>query len=726
MLLLTPHVFAWQIERPCRDEDLHIYDKLRRVENSNTDGYASVGLGVAIDSYLEHLDKYGGADVVLFNVSMTANSRKYITYDWDYWPFWWVDESELCSRNVMTGVGDDWGAWIDIPETDAGYPIIFRFYGGCGSGEYTRVWISSNGFIAFDLSNSTAPIPQRIPNTRSPNAVVAAVWADLNVDAYASIITGKYAYFTKYWFVVIWKNVLHKASGKRLTFEIILEDAPQYFPADTRFHQSDIWISYKSVSAINTDFTFGIEDQEGVKGHGGLCSGDTLESLNGKTLHFGRYASSYFLKKLTLSFYDISTQSRIDIKDSPNRLRGYNIQWDFVSPVEEAPADMFAMALAGTAALLLGGKAGILAAISIAIDTALVTMDWVEAFARLQYSGRKVEIIDCDDDLTQRATASAYTYDYAVDASLSLVVAWILDDPNTAAHSLTITATLEYYEYDVYGNVKNMPPLSTSVKLNIVPDNQLDGQTISEGTYSWLYIDCLYDVEDDYYVNVEARNYISVKMAPAMVDDDFDLYLYDPNGRLRASSKLGAGQTESVTVYADISGKWRIKVDPTDDNGFYHLSVDIYPPAGGCPILYVWNGAEYFEEGLLNIHNPEGNDVVYAHTLVSTPHRVNGAYLFRLVEHPQTISHIDNVRLYAILEDKTLIELPLIWAWHSEHGNVLPQLLFSDDWKVDTYGANWNNGTSQSIDLKFAALNPNMRTIGFIFQIEGNNIIAKM
>lgn len=48
------------------------------------------------------------------------------------------------------------------------------------------------------------------------------------------------------------------------------------------------------------------------------------------------------------------------------------------------------------------------------------------------------------------------------------------------------------------------------------------------------------------------------------------------------------------------------------------------------------------------------------------------------------------------------------------------------DWKVDELGANWNNGASQSIDLKFAALNPNMNLIGFIFQIEGNNIIAKM
>jgi len=152
------------------------------------------------------------------------------------------------------------------------------------------------------------------------------------------------------------------------------------------------------------------------------------------------------------------------------------------------------------------------------------------------------------------------------------------------------------------------------------------------------------------------------------------------------------------------------------------------PPSGGggCPILSVWNGTDYFEEGLLNIHNSDGIDVVYQHTLVSTPQSVNGAYLMRLTEHHQTHSYIDQVKLYAILEDGTMKRLPLIYAHHSEDGNVLPQLLFSDEWKTDTLGADHNNGTSQSIDLKFAALSPNLEVTGFMFQIEGNNRIAKV
>jgi hypothetical protein len=195
-----------------------------------------------------------------------------------------------------------------------------------------------------------------------------------------------------------------------------------------------------------------------------------------------------------------------------------------------------------------------------------------------------------------------------------------------------------------------------------------------------------------------------------------------------------SGQTGSLTVMwetTDPLGTYQIRVRAQDVydawSGYSSsLTVTISSGGSGCPILYVWNGTIYVEEGLLDIHNPEGIDVVYQHTLVTTPQRVHGAYLFRLVEHPQTHSYIDQVKLYAILKDKSIVELPLIRARHLEYGNVLPHLLFSDEWKTDTLGANLNNGTSQSIDLKFIALPPNMNITGFIFQIEGNNPFYKL
>lgn len=146
---------------------------------------------------------------------------------------------------------------------------------------------------------------------------------------------------------------------------------------------------------------------------------------------------------------------------------------------------------------------------------------------------------------------------------------------------------------------------------------------------------------------------------------------------------------------------------------------------GGCPFLSVWDGSEYVDEGLLNVHNADGVDVTYEHSLTAEPERVNGAYEFRLVEHPKTISHIDQVQLQAILEDGTVEELPLISAQHSDDGNVLNLLLKSDDRRVEELGADHNGGTSQSIDLRFAALKPNAKVVAFTFTIEGNNIIIK-
>jgi len=144
-----------------------------------------------------------------------------------------------------------------------------------------------------------------------------------------------------------------------------------------------------------------------------------------------------------------------------------------------------------------------------------------------------------------------------------------------------------------------------------------------------------------------------------------------------------------------------------------------------CPILSVFDGLDYVTEGLLDIHDPDGIDLVYNHTLITEPAWTKGKYQLRLVEHQKTHSYMDQVKLYAILEDGTEIKLPLTYAWHSEHGNVLPRLLFSDEWKTDTLGADLNNGTSQSIDLKFPALPPNLQAASFIFQIEGNNKLPK-
>ena len=141
---------------------------------------------------------------------------------------------------------------------------------------------------------------------------------------------------------------------------------------------------------------------------------------------------------------------------------------------------------------------------------------------------------------------------------------------------------------------------------------------------------------------------------------------------------------------------------------------------GGCPILSVYNGTGYVEEGLLDIHNPDGIDQITSHVLIHTPEPTEHRYLLRLTEHPQTYSHLDQVQLFAILTNGTEVKLPLVSVIHSEYGNVKQELLVSDDVRAVMLGENWNNGTSQYIDLKFAAPDE-LEIQQFTFIIEGYN-----
>jgi hypothetical protein len=469
--------YAWEIERPAYDIDI----KERR-ENAYTNGEASVGIGVAIDDYDEGAADYGGDDYVTLNVSMTANSRMGIEYSWSWENLQWISESDLSNRSNITGLYDDKIFPIDIPQPTAFY-FAFRFYGGYESAEYKRVYISTNDFISFDNTSGPNPTPGYIPSTAKPNAIIAAVWSDLKLDGGSSIITGLYFEHMQWYYVIMWKNVLHKSSGKRLTFEIILGNAPMWYPENLRFSQSQIWISYQNVSSINTDFTYGIEDQQGAKGLGGHLDGTALEDFNGKTIHFYQSSNSYFLKRLTLTFQDTNPNTTFDIREEdPNYTRGYHILLDTNKPSEPDPTYMFAKALAGTATLLINGwslVSGVpvwVEAGGFILDVVLVTtdyMDLVDMLAYKQYSGIQINVFDMNDGLWQKANCTALTLDYAVDASLSVLVHWILKTPNdSGSHSLTITAIAEYYEQSITtGEIIPKNPISTSVNLKIGPDN---------------------------------------------------------------------------------------------------------------------------------------------------------------------------------------------------------------------------------------------------------------
>lgn len=144
----------------------------------------------------------------------------------------------------------------------------------------------------------------------------------------------------------------------------------------------------------------------------------------------------------------------------------------------------------------------------------------------------------------------------------------------------------------------------------------------------------------------------------------------------------------------------------------------------GAQSCIFFNGTEYIEEGLLDIHDIDGIDRTYIHTLQTAPYPLNNKIYLQLTEHPKTISDIDHVRLYGRLENGQWVFLRLKSAIHSIIGEVRKLLQHSDDLRVKELGADHNNGISEMIDLEFV-MERDTDFLEFIFIIEGNNVFIK-
>jgi hypothetical protein len=218
------------------------------------------------------------------------------------------------------------------------------------------------------------------------------------------------------------------------------------------------------------------------------------------------------------------------------------------------------------------------------------------------------------------------------------------------------------------------------------------------------------------------------------------------------TANYGSSSTGNYIYYYDISlpgpstanaeFSYAIQAEASENNGATWINsgtntiyVQYTPPSsgggsggsgggggGGCPYLFVYNGSVYYDEGLLNIHTGYNDtDLVVSQVLDPGPNAVNGTYMLRLTEDWSTLSYINQVKLYATLSNGMTIQLPLISAVETQVGNVLPQLLFDDNLRAVELGAIWNNGTSQSINLRFLALPWFINVAYFTFVIIGYN-----
>jgi hypothetical protein len=334
----------------------------------------------------------------------------------------------------------------------------------------------------------------------------------------------------------------------------------------------------------------------------------------------------------------------------------------------------------------------------------------------------------------------------------------------TASHSwssggvYSVQVAAEDY-YGTYSSWSQILPVYISPTLTISVPNGGGTTSPSPGTYTYTYgssVTVTATASSGYYFNHWSLDGTAVTANPYTLTmaADHTLAAYFSYNPTLTISVSGSGTTSPSPGTYTYSYGAQVQVTATPSSGYYFAEWSVDGGAswsysnpititmtashslmayfysnggggGGCPILYTYDGKNYMWEGLLNIHNADGIDVTTNHTLTTYPGQVDGAYQFTLIEHPETISHIDQVKLYAVLQNGKTVTLPLIYAWHSDYGNVLPQLLFDDGWKTVEYGANWNNGVSQSIQLKFLALPPNVEVKAFIFQITGCNMILK-
>jgi len=143
------------------------------------------------------------------------------------------------------------------------------------------------------------------------------------------------------------------------------------------------------------------------------------------------------------------------------------------------------------------------------------------------------------------------------------------------------------------------------------------------------------------------------------------------------------------------------------------ISMYIKEAVGGCPTLFVWNGTDHVEEGVLNIH--ADSDVTVQHEITQALALENGQYKLQLWELQNNTSHIDQVRLYAVDYEGEWHLCPLTYAYHNELGKVKRILLFDDDNRVDLK-------PTETISLKFAESISYGETAHFIFEINGYNM----
>ncbi|MBB5872069.1 glucose/arabinose dehydrogenase [Allocatelliglobosispora scoriae] len=126
--------------------------------------------------------------------------------------FTWTPASTLWFLN-----GDDNYHWLDLP-------FSMPFYGG----NYSRIWVDTNGALSFQAFTDSAYDNSAIPSAATPNRPNLALyplWQDLIVDSSAGIYTSSAGTAPNRTFTVEFRNVrFFDDAAARVSFEVVLAE----------------------------------------------------------------------------------------------------------------------------------------------------------------------------------------------------------------------------------------------------------------------------------------------------------------------------------------------------------------------------------------------------------------------------------------------------------------------------------------------------------------------
>ena len=133
-------------------------------------------------------------------------------------------------------------------------PFAVPYYGQI----HDRVWVDSNGLLAFVDPGGSWPTNRPIPNPAAPNAMVCPFWDDLEVLADSSVRTATVGTAPDRRFVVEWRNLGLKGAGTaRISFQVLISE------------WGEIVFNYTALNAgreLGNSATIGIEDPSGTGG----------------------------------------------------------------------------------------------------------------------------------------------------------------------------------------------------------------------------------------------------------------------------------------------------------------------------------------------------------------------------------------------------------------------------------------------------------------------------